>query len=215
MNNMAGKRQDLTGLIFSELTVVQYSHTNDKRQAVWECLCSCGKTVYVRSGDLKNGHTKACGHLIGSNRKNGNDAAIAISKLYSRYKYGAKRRGYSFDLSLVVFQKITSQKCIYCGIEPKQESKHNGSTYYYNGIDRADNTKGYTVDNSVACCYTCNKAKSVMTESEWIAWVSRLKLEELKISAEAYFPPNTTIEVVLVDKSTGDSIVFSTFTTEE
>lgn len=39
-----------------------------------------------------------------------------------------------------------------------------------NGIDRVDSSKGYTVENSVACCKYCNTAKNTMTESEFYTW---------------------------------------------
>jgi hypothetical protein len=37
----------------------------------------------------------------------------------------------------------------------------NGSRgiYTYNGIDRVDNSKGYTPENTVPCCKICNKIK--------------------------------------------------------
>lgn len=28
---------------------------------IWECLCDCGKTAYVASGNLASGHTTSCG----------------------------------------------------------------------------------------------------------------------------------------------------------
>lgn len=49
----------------------------------------------------------------------------------------------------------------------------NGA-YTYNGIDRVDNNKGYTITNSVPCCKDCNFAKRDMTHDEFIAWVTRV-----------------------------------------
>ena len=53
------KVQDLTGMKFNELTVLEY--VGDKK---WRCKCSCGKETVVSSCHLKSGHTKSCGHLI-------------------------------------------------------------------------------------------------------------------------------------------------------
>ena len=36
-----------------------------------------------------------------------------------------------------------------------------------NGVDRVDNTKGYSVDNSVPCCKFCNTAKHTMSEGDF------------------------------------------------
>lgn len=55
--------KDLTGKIFSELTVVGPTDKRKNGAIVWECLCSCGKTTYVQTGNLTSGHTKSCGHL--------------------------------------------------------------------------------------------------------------------------------------------------------
>jgi hypothetical protein len=41
-----------------------------------------------------------------------------------------------------------------------------------NGIDRVDNTKGYSVDNCVPCCRRCNVAKADMTPDQFLGWAS-------------------------------------------
>lgn len=53
------EREDLTGQVFSELTVL---HESKKRYS-WVCQCSCGKTTQVRGQELISNHTKSCGHL--------------------------------------------------------------------------------------------------------------------------------------------------------
>ena len=39
--------KDLTGKVFSELTVVGPTDKRKNGAIVWECFCSCGKTTYV------------------------------------------------------------------------------------------------------------------------------------------------------------------------
>jgi 5-methylcytosine-specific restriction endonuclease McrA len=36
-----------------------------------------------------------------------------------------------------------------------------------------DNSKGYTVENSVPCCYRCNHAKRDYSYGEFVDWVKR------------------------------------------
>lgn len=55
------KLMDLTGKIYGRLTVVSFSRKGNKYN--WNCICSCGSTTTVQSGNLKNGHTKSCGCL--------------------------------------------------------------------------------------------------------------------------------------------------------
>lgn len=66
---------------------------------------------------------------------------------YSSYRGGAVRRGYSFELEHNDFIRILKGNCVYCGSENAM------------GIDRVDNTIGYTLSNSVSCCAHCNRMK--------------------------------------------------------
>lgn len=44
----------------------------------------------------------------------------------------------------------------------------------YNGIDRIDDSIGYTIDNCVTCCRTCNWAKGNKDYSEFLFYIDRL-----------------------------------------
>ncbi len=57
-----GKKEDLTGQQFNDLTVLKDSGQRDKYKAiVWDCQCSCGNMTPVRGNDLKSGNIKSCG----------------------------------------------------------------------------------------------------------------------------------------------------------
>lgn len=71
-----------------------------------------------------------------------------------KYELGAKKRGLPFELSLEEFDEITKMSCEYCG---GYSDELNGIKF--NGIDRIDSSKGYTVKNSVPCCEMCNRMK--------------------------------------------------------
>lgn len=70
---------------------------------------------------------------------------------YNNYKKGAIERNYEFKLSEQEFNNIINQNCYICG------KKNN--TQHMNGIDRYDNTVGYTIDNCRPCCGQCNFMK--------------------------------------------------------
>lgn len=56
-NNLARKR-------FGRLIVKQPTEKRSKnRQIYWECLCDCGKTVYIRTDSLTTSNTRSCGCL--------------------------------------------------------------------------------------------------------------------------------------------------------
>lgn len=54
---------DLTGQIFTRLTVVRWSHKSAAGKTYWECQCSCGTLCQVSGSNLRTGHTKSCGCL--------------------------------------------------------------------------------------------------------------------------------------------------------
>lgn len=62
-----GKFQDLTEMVFGELTVIKrapdYILPCGKPQIMWECKCSCGRLFTTRALQLKNGESQSCGHL--------------------------------------------------------------------------------------------------------------------------------------------------------
>lgn len=69
----------------------------------------------------------------------------------NNYKQGAKRRGYSWELTRAKFEALVKGTCHYCG------DVYDGKSLL--GIDRQDNLHGYTEDNSVTCCCECNIMK--------------------------------------------------------
>lgn len=82
----------------------------------------------------------------------------SIKGLYNTCKHGATRRDYIFNLAVDEFAGIISQPCYYCG--ELQES--------FNGVDRLNNDKGYTLNNCVPCCRICNLMKHTATENQFI-----------------------------------------------
>jgi len=93
-----------------------------------------------------------------------------VNQLYSKYKCGAERRSYRFNLSKEYFSFLIHQKCYYCGeiLSMTFDNKSRAGAIKHNGIDRLDSNKGYTKDNCVACCKTCNLAKQSLSPKEFI-----------------------------------------------
>lgn len=52
---------DLTGQVFTRLTVVEKKGKTQSGQYKYKCVCECGKEVIVAGGCLKNQNTKSCG----------------------------------------------------------------------------------------------------------------------------------------------------------
>lgn len=110
-----------------------------------------------------------------------NDPKLNSIKNY--YKSNAKSRGLSWELSDEQFLEIVTKKCNYCG--------HSQD---YNGIDRLDSTKGYTIDNCVPCCSWCNTMKLDYSESEFLAHIIQIYNFQLEKQGSTTIE-NTTDEV--------------------
>lgn len=96
--------------------------------------------------------------------------------IYIRYRNKALRHDRKFLLTELQFKKLTSTTCYYCGAIPSNwvpSQKFNGY-YIYNGIDRTDNEKGYTVNNCVACCKICNRAKGTLSVEDFKNWINQV-----------------------------------------
>lgn len=54
-----------------------------------------------------------------------------------------------------------TQPCHYCGDCCQSVSLNRGANggFSYTGIDRKNNQEGYTAQNSIPCCKTCNYMK--------------------------------------------------------
>jgi len=86
------------------------------------------------------------------------------STLKARWKLhlsGCIKRKLVNELSFEKWSELVQSPCFYCGIVHHKPSK-------INGIDRVDNDKGYTINNSVPCCWPHNHMKQELSMYEFI-----------------------------------------------
>jgi hypothetical protein len=76
---------------------------------------------------------------------------------FTKYKAQAKSRNYPFELDEDQFLSFWEKPCHYCG------DKIDGI-----GIDRIDNSLGYTIENCVPCCEDCNRMKMTKTIEQFL-----------------------------------------------
>lgn len=182
---------DLTGQRFGKWLVLSRNDEDDKHGNVrWSCLCDCGKLVTVIGCSLRNGRSASCGcdfqekmSLLGKRRRLLKPGERVLKALYKNYTNRSKINNREFTLSLDKFKELINSNCYYCGREPSQIisgkrriERKGGSVnkeygdLIYNGIDRVDNTEGYTEFNSVPCCKQCNTKKSNID----ITWILKI-----------------------------------------
>lgn len=167
-------KNDLIGKRYGKLTVTRFLYskrviseekTNSHTDTYWECTCDCGNTTKVLTRLLNSGDVKSCGCLPTGVKATPEGV---FNELYNGHVCRARNKNIEFYLSKEKFREITKQNCFYCGAEPQQIARKDREyPYVYNGIDRVDNTKGYSDDNIVPCCGTCNKMKLTMSTEEF------------------------------------------------
>jgi len=157
------------------------------RRRVFRCKCKCGRLATIQYHNIRSGRSLNCGK---GKCKIAPHAGIrnietSYNSLMTSYKYGARKRNYEFSLSMEEFKFLLSQNCFYCGVPPSQLYRilkaktgevRAGQPFLYNGIDRIDNTQGYTMENCITCCGNCNYAKSNFSQVEFLNWVKRIYL---------------------------------------
>lgn len=177
-----GQFIELTGKKFGRLTVIKRAQNNKYNKGMWKCKCDCGNECVVTGSSLRSGVKNSCGCLWKENletlhKQNTLDTGIAsMRQIINTYKQNAKKRGYTYSLTEKQFKEITKQNCYYCGGKPNAIMNHprSNGAYIYNGLDRTDNTKGYTIDNVVPCCKRCNVAKNNLTFKEFKDWIVKV-----------------------------------------
>jgi len=111
---------------------------------------------------------------------------VFFNYLRSNYRCGAARRNLPFELTPEQIAEIVIRPCFYCGSMPEKSKWavfiERGRAVYrrfsvvpdHHGIDRVENSKGYTLDNVVSCCSICNVAKRTMSKDAFLEWAKRL-----------------------------------------
>lgn len=185
--------KDLAGKRFGRLVVIKREENGKHGITRWLCKCDCGNETTKIRPYFKKSPIPSCG-CADKERKIGNKYSLNNKNhnknptfegfsgtLFGHYKRQSKRRRLEFSLSLEFFREIIKKECIYCGKLGNNilnQGGHGGRRQYaiftFTGIDRIDSSKGYSENNCVPCCKTCNYAKRIMTQQEFYDWIDRV-----------------------------------------
>lgn len=184
-----GPFKDLTNKVFDRLSVLRLLGRNRRAKCyVWEVKCVCGEVFPVLSVNLLSGNTRSCGcrqrEMI-SNYSKGRTPSTqlpkgqaALNHKYSMYKNSKPSLKYGFELSKEQFKALILQNCYYCGEPPAtpitNSSRNLNGSFLANGVDRVDSSKGYSLDNCVACCTRCNLGKREHSVASFLDWVFKV-----------------------------------------
>lgn len=171
---------DLTGKSFGSWTVIQRAkNRNNSPSSYWLCRCECGVESVRQGGSLKSGDSTGCRKC--SALRFADDQSVWGRGLPYRWLYdlllrSAEERHLTCVMTFNEFVEFTAtNSCHYCGdsIVWSKWNHHNSGKY---NIDRKDNTLGYSKDNCVVCCTTCNRAKGARYDHEtWFAMTQVLR----------------------------------------
>lgn len=188
VSSMTNKSRVEIGDTWGKLTIIAEEGRNRWGARLVRCRCECGNERVYISSVIKRKSAVSCGCFTRSimkgrhlpyfrKSKYGSPEKSARNALYIDYKSKAKKNNRDFKLSWSEFEKITTEPCYFCGDVPRRVVKRRKSPNEVeclaNGIDRLNNDLGYTVENSVACCEMCNRAKLSYPLDEFMAWVKR------------------------------------------
>jgi len=179
-SEMKSKRSfiDMTGRKFGRLTVIEIQgfiprSGHGRGDSMWLCSCNCGNKLIVMGKSLRSGNTQSCGCLRlerlseAVSKPNGEAGKNAV---LNSSKQTAMKKGRIWKLSDEFATELMLQNCFYCGAVPQNKSRD----FIYNGLDRIDNSKGYTPENVVPCCIHCNRAKRTRSVDEFLEWVKEV-----------------------------------------
>lgn len=174
---------DLTGQTFAFLKVdeivVDKTLIKKRGRVSWHCTCICGNKTVVSADKLRRRHTKSCGcQQFKGKIRTVSDFDCAFNTLLATYKRRAIKLDRTFELDRDLLIQFCTSTCHYCGSPPKNtmvvSRKVSKETIFYNGIDRKNNCIGYTLENCVTCCGTCNYAKGDLNYEEFLNLVRKI-----------------------------------------
>lgn len=188
---MRGK--DLTGQVFTRLTVVQHYGRNAHGHNLWLCNCECGNQKVCNTSDLSTGNTSSCGCLrkettakIGKN-----NATHGVSKLdgYKIWSHMVDRctnpecdkyENYGGRGIIICDRWLNSPETFISDVGPRPSPEHS--------IDRIDNDGNYEPGNVRWATQTEQVRNRRVTTRVWYqgrSWALIELSETLNVSYDA------------------------------
>ncbi len=177
---------NLVGEMFGHVIVLEkhpqnYISPGGKHHTRWLCRCTlCGREKITTTNNLCRGGGSSCWcqaftpEIIARRSAGLIREHAGFTEIIGSYRRNAMKRGYQFQINDEQAMKLFKGNCHYCGVEPKMIIKKSKIPFVYNGIDRTDNTIGYTTENCVSCCGVCNKAKMNLQYNDFINLIKRI-----------------------------------------
>ena len=102
----------------------------------------------------------------------------SVDNQYGIYQISAMTKRLAFTITQDEFTDKVKQPCYYCGIIQEKG---------FNGLDRLDSSKDYTIENCVSCCEMCNMMKGSVGPNIFVHRVEHI-LTNLKLVQGKLYP---------------------------
>lgn len=184
------KPSDVVGKRFGKWFIESALPREKGKARRYVCKCDCGSVRHLLSKELKNGKSKSCGCAVKLPK-----GGSAKNSVWYTYQTCARKRDIKWEISKEQFYPLVEGNCFYCGCVPSQvRTTVTGSSCKYNGIDRVDSLKDYSINNVVTCCKHCNFAKNTMNHWDFMDWIGRIYIHSIAKKAP-YGPERSWLEL--------------------
>jgi hypothetical protein len=168
------RMRDYAGQRFNMLTAIRFDHSASKNAYYWEFQCDCGKITVTNIYDVRRNKIQSCGCI----KRKLSDEELGFRRTFQTYRDQARTRNLEWSIPEKQARLLFKSPCAYCNSAPTNHRqrvyKDRTLNFTYSGIDRKDNTVGYTSDNCVPCCSVCNKMKLDHTEEFFIEHIKKI-----------------------------------------
>jgi hypothetical protein len=201
------KAEDLTGVRFGTRVVISRAGSNSNG-TTWNTKCERCHTEKVtpRSIIVHKIPCRCTGNNKAGRPRKLSDEQIVLSSLFSTYRGSAIDKHLVWELSRETFWELVKENCHYCEQPPNLRTWNCGGwqrrgltaiDVFANGIDRKDNTKGYSLDNVVSCCKLCQYAKRDLPYEVFISYLKRIAALPKFQPSKEYVSSPTTCDLAL------------------
>lgn len=156
---------DLTGTKVGRLKVVAPTNRRSPRgEIIWECLCDCGHTAFVRTGHLRDDSTSSCGCL---RKEVDNITEQRFGRLIALEFYEQRNRRAFWkclcdcgEMAIVSVSSLRNGGTQSCGCLNKEGRFGEGNSNWRGGVPRVRpeyESRRWRTEVKVRDNYTCQK----------------------------------------------------------
>ncbi len=143
--------------------------------------CNCGNQFTTTCTKLRNNVKKRCHNCSFKLREEAKPQVGQLEQNFNRLiRHRCIAGDIEFKLNMEEYENIVRSDCYYCNEPPPKKGTFNNRKHvntedlYVNGIDRLNPQIGYFIGNCVPCCTSCNYAKHILSEKEFIEKIIKI-----------------------------------------